>query len=169
MVCCVYPVYPYLGQLSASPNGWLVGLLYYCGYHVCLTLGDPGRFRWFTSCKTKLKAAQPLVIVVGSIVQFDEAWKTYATTASFVVFFLFWHIPMFLGQILLNPDALTCFTMANSIFSSSNTMDQPLLTSDRNLPPPTSSLLSNWNGIPLRRPKYLDLNLGHFLGSFCVF
>ena len=91
VVCCVYPVYPYLGQLSASPNGWLVGLLYYCGYHVCLTLGDPGRFRWFTSCKTKLKAAQPLVIVVGSIVQFDEAWKTYATTASFVVFFILAH------------------------------------------------------------------------------
>jgi hypothetical protein len=43
VVCCVYP---YLGQLSASPNGWLVGLLYYCGYHICLTLGDPGRFRW---------------------------------------------------------------------------------------------------------------------------
>ena len=40
-------------------------------------------------------------------------------------------------------------------------MDQPLLTSDRNLPPPTSSLLSSWNGIPLRRPKSPDPEFSH--------
>lgn len=173
-VCRVYP----RGTIySAYSLGWDLGIDHFADmnwYHVCLTAGDPGaqdipgRFRWniledkFQGCN-----AQPLRTVVGSI-----RWnmENLCNNSSVSLFSFRQNTPpMFLGRILLNPNAPTWSIMANSIFSSSNAMHQQLLASDRNLPAPTSSPLSSWNGTLLRRPKYLDLNLIHSLGSSCVF